>query len=102
LKGARRPHSIGEAVRSLRSRAEPATQLAAIQSAWGPAVGPRIAREAQPVRERGGEVTIACRASTWAQELDLLQADLLERLNGSLERGRVESLRFVVGAEPFD
>ena len=102
MKGARRPHSIADAVHSLRARAEPATALAAIQTAWAPAVGPRIARESQPVRERNGEVTIACRASTWAQELDLLQSDLLERLNASLERGRVASLRFVVASDPFE
>ena len=29
-------------------------------------------------------VTIACRSATWAQELDLLQPELLERLNAAL------------------
>jgi predicted nucleic acid-binding Zn ribbon protein len=102
LRRAARPHAIGDAVRSIRARAEPATQLAAVQSAWGRAVGARIAREAQPVRERDGQVTVACRASTWAQELDLLQAELLERLNESLRRGSVDSLRFVVDPQRFE
>ncbi len=46
-------------------------------------------------------VTIACRSATWAQELDLLQPELLERLNAALlEAGRgtgeatVRALRF--------
>ncbi|MQA73014.1 MAG: DUF721 domain-containing protein [Solirubrobacterales bacterium] len=99
---ARPPRSIADSVRSIRARAEPATPLAAVQSAWRSAVGERIAREAHPVRERDGEVTVACRASTWAQELDLLQSDLLERLNGALQRGRVDSLRFVVAADSFE
>ena len=29
-------------------------------------------------------VTVGCRAATWAQELDLLQDELLERLNAAL------------------
>ena len=53
-------------------RAEPETLLAAVQSAWPAAVGEAIAREATPVSERYGVVTVACRSSAWAQELDLL------------------------------
>ena len=68
-----------------------------MQSAWRPAVGERIAREAHPVRERDGIVTISCLAATWAQELDLLQAELLEGLNRELAPRRVSSLRFQVG-----
>jgi hypothetical protein len=45
-------------------------------------------------------VTIACRSAVWAQELELLSGDLLERLNGALgtpgEPRPVTSLRFVV------
>jgi predicted nucleic acid-binding Zn ribbon protein len=43
-----------------------------------------VAAEAEPVREREGVVTIACRSATWAQELDLLAPELLSRLNGAL------------------
>ena len=49
------------------------------------------------MRERDGVVTVECRAATWAQELDLLQAELLERLNAALGEPRVGRLRFVVG-----
>ena len=55
--------------------------------------------------ERDGVVTIACRSATWAQELDLLQEELLERLNGALseaDRGAiappVRALRFTADA----
>ena len=41
------------------------------------------------MRERDGVVTVGCRAATWAQELDLLQDELLERLNRALEPRRV-------------
>ena len=38
-------------------------------------------------------VTIACRSATWAQELDLLQPELLERLNGALSEADAEARR---------
>jgi predicted nucleic acid-binding Zn ribbon protein len=57
------------------------------------------------VAERDGVVTIACRSATWAQELDLLQQQLLERLNGALSEGdrgadhpAVRALRFTADA----
>jgi len=43
-----------------------------------------VAAEASPVSERDGLVTVACRSATWAQELDLLQSELLERLNAAV------------------
>jgi predicted nucleic acid-binding Zn ribbon protein len=94
--------SFGEAIRGVRAEREPATLLAAVQSAWRPAVGARIAAEARPVRERDGVVTVSCRAATWAQELDLLQGELLARVNPALAPRRVSALRFVVGDEAED
>ena len=62
----------------------PTTLLAAVQGAWAAAAGAAVAAEAEPVAERDGVVTVACRSATWAQELDLLQEELLKRLNGAL------------------
>ena len=93
------PRSLGDAISRSRSEAEPATLLAAVQGAWRSALGERVAGEARPVRERDGVVTVSCRAATWAQELDLLQRELLERLNAAIEPQRVEGLRFVVADE---
>ena len=85
---ARRARSPPRSARA-RAHAEPLTLLAAAQSAWPAAAGARVAAEAEPVAERDGVVTIACRSATWAQELDLLQPELLERLNEALsEAGR--------------
>ena len=53
----------------------------------------------EPVPEREASVTVACRAATWAQELDLLQDELLERLRaGRSAKAPHRALRFVVGA----
>lgn len=91
------PRSIAAALRNVRAEAAPPTLLAAVQGAWTEVAGERVGLEAQPVAERDGVVTIACRTATWAQELDLLQTALLERLNATesvAARGRVAALRF--------
>jgi predicted nucleic acid-binding Zn ribbon protein len=95
------PRSIAAALRELRAEQAPATLLGAAQGVWGEVVGERIAAEAQPVSERGGTVTVACRTATWAQELDLLQRELLDRLNATDEvkaHGGVSALRFTADA----
>ena len=92
-----RPKPLADALRSARAEVEPATPLAALQGAWRDAAGEEIASHAQPVAERDGVVTVACDAATWAQELDLLQTELLGRLRESLGEGACERLRFVVG-----
>ena len=92
----RSPRPLAMALAPLRDACMPATLLGEIQGVWTEAVGAIIAAEAQPVSERAGVVTIACSASVWAQELDLLSAALLERLNPHLRSGRVIRLRCTV------
>lgn len=98
----RRPRPLADAVGAVRDASRPETLLAAAQQAWPAAVGERIAREARPVRERDGTLTVSCHAATWAQELDLLQGELLTALNRALAPQRLRDLRFVVGSDPAD
>jgi predicted nucleic acid-binding Zn ribbon protein len=91
------PHALGETIRQLRDQAQPATLLAAVQASWRTAVGDHIAEQAWPVRDRDGVITVECRAATWAQELDLLQDELVERVNSQLGEARVSRLRMIVG-----
>jgi predicted nucleic acid-binding Zn ribbon protein len=81
----RTPRTLGAALRPARRRARPRTLLAAVQETWPRVAGEAVVAQAEPVSEREGVVTVACRSATWAQELDLLQADILERLNEALE-----------------
>lgn len=87
------PRPLALALAELSEQLAPATALAAVQSAWPAAVGPAIAAQAQPVSERAGSVTVACRSAVWAQELDLMSAELIERLNQALGRPAVRALR---------
>jgi predicted nucleic acid-binding Zn ribbon protein len=89
------------ALESVTRSAGPRTLLARVQAAWPAAAGPVIAAESEPVSERAGTVTVACSSAVWAQELELLEPDFRERLNGALEGSdgaRLEALRFRVGA----
>lgn len=98
----RPPKRLGEALGRVRSEAAPATLLAAVQGAWPQVAGEAVSLEAQPVSERDGVVTITCRSSTWAQELDLMAPQLLERLQAALPasagEGGLRGLRFTADA----
>lgn len=105
MRNRRAPRRLGPALSPTRARVRPKTLLAAVQEAWPRIAGEGIAGEAEPVAERDGRITVACRSATWAQELDLLQPELLERLNGALSEGGAEgpaggvtSLRFTADA----
>ncbi|HXD64672.1 MAG TPA: DUF721 domain-containing protein [Solirubrobacteraceae bacterium] len=93
----RSPRSMEAALTVLADELAPQTMLAEVQRAWPDVVGPSIAAEAQPTAERGGVVTVSCSASVWAQELDLMSVDILERLNGALASGGISRLRCVAG-----
>ncbi len=90
------PRPAGTALRTALDLAAPKTPLASLQAAWREVVGERIAAVASPVSERGGEVTVSCSDSVWAQELDLMQGQLLERLEDKLGELAPKSLRFRV------
>jgi predicted nucleic acid-binding Zn ribbon protein len=77
----------------------PTTPLAAVQAGWLEAVGEVIAREARPVAERDGVITVACRSAVWAQELDLMGSEVVERLNRALEDAVVRRLRCVASGD---
>jgi predicted nucleic acid-binding Zn ribbon protein len=98
----RSPRSIGDALRAVRAETVPETLLAAVQSCWRQAVGDQVSAQAQPVSERDGVVTIACHSATWAQELDLLGEELLERLNEALSGPQVKAFRFTADAARHD
>jgi len=95
----RTPRPAAGAFRAALEGAAPKTPLAALQAAWADAVGEQIAAVASPVSERDGEALIACRDSVWAQELDLMQEQLLQRLGDRLGERAPRRLRFRVEGE---
>ncbi|HET6570683.1 MAG TPA: DUF721 domain-containing protein [Solirubrobacterales bacterium] len=91
------PRPAAGAFRSALGRAAPRTGLAAVQSVWSEVVGEPVAAVARPVSERAGEVTVACADAVWAEELDLMQARLLDGLRTRLGESAPKALRFRVG-----
>jgi predicted nucleic acid-binding Zn ribbon protein len=92
----RLPRPASEGLRTALRQAAPKTPLAAVQSVWEAVVGERVAAVAQPVSERGGEVSVACLDSVWAQELDLMQEQLQQGLRKQLGDSAPSRLRFRV------
>jgi predicted nucleic acid-binding Zn ribbon protein len=91
---------MAAALEGVIGNARPQTLLARVQGVWEDAVGPTVAAEAQPRAESAGTVVVECSSGVWAQELELLAPDLLERVNGALgDPGStaVRALRLRVG-----
>ena len=97
------PRHLSAALADVVPDTRPATLLARVQEAWPEVAGAAFAAAAAPVAEHEGVVTVACESGLWAQELDLLQRDVLERLADRLgDPGDppVRRLRPVVGSAP--
>lgn len=92
----RAPRPAATAFQAALQRVAPQTPLAAVQTAWAAAVGERLATVATPVSERAGTLTVECVDAVWAQELDLMQETLLERLRAEVGEQAPQALRFRV------
>lgn len=89
----RAPRPLATAVEALAARLAPATLLADVQRVWEPAAGAAIAAAARPVAECDGTVILRCESAVWMQEIDLMGAALVERINGELGAERVRAVR---------
>jgi predicted nucleic acid-binding Zn ribbon protein len=100
----RRPglRPLAYALPAVASEATPATPLARVQARWAEVAGAAVAAESTPVAEHAGTVTVACRSAVWAHELELLSAELVERLNAGLAAPVVRGFRFVTTSPRSD
>lgn len=97
----RTPRPAAEALHAALQQAAPKTPLAAVQAGWAKAVGEQLAAVATPVSERDGTLTIECADAVWAEELDLMQESLLERLGAAIGERAPRALRFRVNSARF-
>lgn len=95
----RAPRPAASAFRVALQQSAPRTRLAAVQSVWSEVVGERVAAASRPVSEQAGSVVVACSDPVWAQELDLMQAQLAESLRERLGEDAPQSLRFRVESD---
>ena len=89
----RAPRPLSTALDQLAASVAPATPQARIQAAWTEAVGEYVAANAEPLRERGGVLTVLCRESVWAQEVALMAPEYVAALNRVLGEGAVREIR---------
>ena len=94
----RAPEPFAQIIRDAVAQVAPDTLLTRVQALWPEVAGGAIAAEASPAAEREGTVTVECSGAVWAQELALLEPELVARLNDALGREKVRSLRFKVTA----
>lgn len=88
------PRDMRSALDGVLARVEPKTPLARLQRVWPALVGEALAPHATPTAMSGdGVVTVSCDAAVWAQEIELLAYELIERLNAELGPGTVRELR---------
>jgi predicted nucleic acid-binding Zn ribbon protein len=91
------PRPLSAALEELAASIAPSSTLARVQAIWDRAAGPAIAGAASPTAERDGVLTVTCCAAVWAQELDLMAAELIGRLNGALAQPVIRELRCRTG-----
>jgi predicted nucleic acid-binding Zn ribbon protein len=91
------PRPLSWALEQLTGALAPASTLARVQEVWQGVAGPALAAAARPTAERDGVLSVTCEASVWAQELDLMSAELIERLNAALGGERIRELRCRTG-----
>jgi predicted nucleic acid-binding Zn ribbon protein len=91
------PRMLSVALGDLAATLAPATNLARVQEIWDRAAGAAIAACARPTAERNGVLTVTCAAAVWAQELDLMAAQLISRINDALGGEVIRELRCRTG-----
>ncbi len=83
----------GDAIRALAERLAPASTLGDVQRSGTGSSVTAWRRSPSPTAEAGGTLTVTCASAVWAQELDLMSADLVARLNDALGAQRLSGMR---------
>ena len=66
-------------------------------SLWRKAVGPGIARHAQPASIRGKRLTVVMDSSAWMQQLSLMKPEILSKVNYHLGPDGIEGITLKLG-----
>jgi hypothetical protein len=92
---------IGREVRRELDRFGGVGRMADLVAAWPGAVGETVAANAWPARlARDGTLHVNAGSSTWAFELQQLEAEIADGLRGELGKAAPERLRFAPGPLP--
>jgi hypothetical protein len=96
----RGPAMLSALVHGFMASAPVGALVLRLGAAWERALPARVVRASSPVRLRGGVLEVHTTNSAWAQELVLLQNEVLPRLRFLLPDLEIASLRARVGPFP--
>lgn len=64
---------------------------------WNQTVGPPISDNAKPFAVKGSLLLVHVSSSAWLHQLQFLRAELLEKLNQSLDIPQIDDIKFKIG-----
>ncbi|MCW2955549.1 MAG: hypothetical protein JWO69_418 [Thermoleophilia bacterium] len=95
----RRPNHqlIDFTAQGARSLDDVADGFGRVVRAFAEAAGGDLARMATATRLQGGQLTVRCVSSAWAQTIGFMEAELLERLRQRLPNEQIDRIRVISG-----
>jgi predicted nucleic acid-binding Zn ribbon protein len=69
---------------------------AEVVAEWNERVGDAIAAVTVPMRVSRGTLIVGVRSSAWLMELQMMERQILRKLNQGRTRGRISRIRFVM------
>lgn len=70
-------------------------ERAAVAQRWEEMVGPEIAARTGEVRVDGRVLVVEVESASWMQNLNMMRHQILRKINGGREKGRIERIVFV-------
>ena len=97
----RRRQSFVDGAEALRSGlGEIGAGFGSVVATFHDAVGPELAKVATPTSLKRGTLTIRCSSASWAQTINMMELELLDRLEPRLGRGKVTRIVARAGGPP--
>jgi predicted nucleic acid-binding Zn ribbon protein len=92
-------YPIGDILQSVlqTARRDADGELMRIWHLWDEVVGRVVAENAQPEAFKGKLLLVRVGSSPWAQQLNFMKRDIIDKVNAALGRELVEDIRFKVG-----
>lgn len=92
---------LSEAVKAYLDTSKVGARIeeATVVPEWAERVGPAIAAVTVPLRVNRGTLLVGVRSSAWLMELNVMEAEIVRRINTGRQRGRLSRIRFVMLAE---
>ena len=97
------PRPLGDALGSFLRRSgldEKVDQARAIPE-WAERVGDNIAEVTRPIRVSDGVLLVAVRSSAGLMELQMMERQILRKLNADAGRGKIDGIRFVMDGSEY-